>query len=308
MLALSCSIPLLVSFSTFLLPSLASQCWYPDGETLAISDIPCNTESSDSACCGPNSFCMSNGLCFGNGVLSRGSCTDKSWNSTECAQFCTGTDGKIIIARSKVNEHTDKSCTDASAGAPLQPCNGDQGLFACGTSNSDCINDENTFTITGGNAILLHQSGKTEPLTVAPTSTLAAAAVASNSGPVSTLNKAKNAQFTEGDMIGVGAGVGVPLLLALIGTICVICNQRQKLHALRLTRLAEKADSDYSTPAHVQSPAPIQPQPQHSPYYPSYNFQPVPQGGPQSYFREEQVNELDSFRDPQELSSSGLRK
>ena len=31
---------------------------------------------------------MDNGLCFGGGLVSRGSCTDKSWENPECTGFC----------------------------------------------------------------------------------------------------------------------------------------------------------------------------------------------------------------------------
>lgn len=66
-------------------------CWFPDGNTETI-DVPCNTNADESACCGPTAFCLSNGLCLDSGVVSRGSCTDRTWNSSACAQQCT--DGK----------------------------------------------------------------------------------------------------------------------------------------------------------------------------------------------------------------------
>ena len=71
-------------------------CYYPDGSTIAPLHIPCNTSAlgtpqSASACCRnySNAYCVSNGLCYEDGVLSRGSCTDKSWKSPSCAQDCT---------------------------------------------------------------------------------------------------------------------------------------------------------------------------------------------------------------------------
>lgn len=61
------------------------QCYYPDGTPS--DDTPCGGEGA-SSCCGEGSFCMDNGLCFGGGLVSRGSCTDKSWESAECTGFC----------------------------------------------------------------------------------------------------------------------------------------------------------------------------------------------------------------------------
>lgn len=71
-------------------------CYYPDGFTIAPLHIPCNssalgTPQSATACCRnyTNNYCLSNGLCYYDGVLSRGSCTDKTWKSPSCAQDCT---------------------------------------------------------------------------------------------------------------------------------------------------------------------------------------------------------------------------
>lgn len=64
----------------------AQKCFYPDG-TLSSSDTPCSTEGH-SSCCNADSYCMDNGLCFGGGIVSRGSCTDETWGSDACAGFC----------------------------------------------------------------------------------------------------------------------------------------------------------------------------------------------------------------------------
>lgn len=71
--------------------SVSQSCWYPDHQTQAQADVPCDPNADVSACCGPNAFCLSNGLCYIDGTVSRGSCTDKNWGP-ECANVCT--DGK----------------------------------------------------------------------------------------------------------------------------------------------------------------------------------------------------------------------
>ena len=68
-------------------------CWYPDGHTLAANDKPCNPGPGPSACCGSNqdgspAYCLSNGLCLTDLKVTRGSCTDASWNASACASVC----------------------------------------------------------------------------------------------------------------------------------------------------------------------------------------------------------------------------
>lgn len=63
-------------------------CWFPDGNT-ETQDLPCDPNADESACCGPDAFCLSNGLCLSSGVVSRGSCTDRTWNDPACATQCT---------------------------------------------------------------------------------------------------------------------------------------------------------------------------------------------------------------------------
>jgi hypothetical protein len=64
----------------------SSTCYYPD-KSIASNDLPC-TNSTVSACCASDSYCLDNGLCITDMVLNRGSCTDQTWKSAECAQYC----------------------------------------------------------------------------------------------------------------------------------------------------------------------------------------------------------------------------
>jgi hypothetical protein len=81
--------------ASLLLRTVSAQtCFYPDGLTTS-NDIPCNSNAEASSCCPTGSFCMDNGLCFGGGVVSRASCTDQAWTSTECAHYCTDGESKF---------------------------------------------------------------------------------------------------------------------------------------------------------------------------------------------------------------------
>ncbi len=76
----------------FLLFSQASTlCYYPNGDLN--DDLACNPSAAVSACCQRNWTCLSNGVCgltnsTGGTNYGRHSCTDKSWNSPACPQFC----------------------------------------------------------------------------------------------------------------------------------------------------------------------------------------------------------------------------
>ena len=65
---------------------LSTLCYYPDGITES-PDVPCNQSAVDAgghtSCSGADALCLDNGLCFGYGIVSRGSCTDTSWGE-EC--------------------------------------------------------------------------------------------------------------------------------------------------------------------------------------------------------------------------------
>lgn len=86
--------------ATFQSVSGEAACYYPNGD-LNPDDVPCNPSTDFSACCGRGWTCLSNGVCMlgqdssvGSisrvGSTYRTSCTDRTWNSTECPTFCKG--------------------------------------------------------------------------------------------------------------------------------------------------------------------------------------------------------------------------
>lgn len=80
------------------------QCWFPRGELFpglplnnndfyAGNDRPSYPERPASFCCGVGEICASNKMCLGNpgsgyAPYNRGTCTDVTWQSPECSQFC----------------------------------------------------------------------------------------------------------------------------------------------------------------------------------------------------------------------------
>lgn len=92
-------------FATGVVAALdSSLCFYPDGLTTEPTHSPCNLTVSASSCCDPLDACTASGLCLGRtGFNYRGTCTDKTWDSSNCAASChagkqpvTSTNGMII--------------------------------------------------------------------------------------------------------------------------------------------------------------------------------------------------------------------
>lgn len=95
-------IVLLVSVLFNLIATVRSQrtCYYPD-RSIAVNDQPCRPDAN-SPCCSSGWSCLENGICertsladrFNPNVTDynygRGSCTDRTWRSSECPLFCIG--------------------------------------------------------------------------------------------------------------------------------------------------------------------------------------------------------------------------
>jgi hypothetical protein len=83
----------IVSVSHTPMASSQALCYYPVGN-IASDHTPCNSSAPDTWCCHTNNYCLDNGHClqatdvFAN-RLSRGSCTDRQWNSEACPFECT---------------------------------------------------------------------------------------------------------------------------------------------------------------------------------------------------------------------------
>ncbi|KAK3292907.1 uncharacterized protein B0H64DRAFT_476539 [Chaetomium fimeti] len=92
------------------------QCYYPNGQ-IAVNDSPCDPDADDSPCCagGQGTTCLSNKLCRGpDGNTVRGSCTDKRWDSPDCALFCltANTGGTDLISCANVTGSDTTYCCD----------------------------------------------------------------------------------------------------------------------------------------------------------------------------------------------------
>lgn len=126
-------------------------CYRADGVT-TVEDIPCDTSTGTSACCGADDYCLENGLCLNSGMLVRGSCTDPKWGAP-CNKICPDNDPNSFLR--------------------LQTCGGQ---WSC--TNGDC---SNTVALQGGRQIVLRKEqlaglGLTKAITLAATDTVPATA------------------------------------------------------------------------------------------------------------------------------------
>jgi len=80
--------------------SAAAYCFQPNGNITA-SDLPCDPNAAVSVCCGRNNgwVCLGNGMCWlpGLGALGRGTCTDRTWQSPDCPQYCTQSSSSTLF-------------------------------------------------------------------------------------------------------------------------------------------------------------------------------------------------------------------
>ncbi|KXT11997.1 hypothetical protein AC579_4636 [Pseudocercospora musae] len=196
----------------------AQQCFYPDG-TLS-SDTPCIT-GSDSSCCAASSFCMDNGLCFGSGIVSRGSCTDKTWQSGACASYCT--------------------TKSPGSSIPLTPCAVSNGAstFVCGLDGTACKKNSNTFPMAGGASFVLREAQVAAMVAPVLASMSASASASPNSSACTS-----DALYTGGQMAGLGIGLAIPLLIAA----CAVIFLWQKERARKPRLMYQLPDDDFKSP------------------------------------------------------------
>lgn len=199
------------------------RCYWPDATITDEDYIPCvNITSSGSytACCGVGHYCFSNGLCLDNGGMTtyRGGCTDRSWNSADCPQYC------------------EELCPGSICG--VWPCDG-IGHFAC--TPSDCGSTSTQIVIPAG-IILLNaavtsdlrltvssttsNSKSTQTPTHTPTTTTTTPSHLSSSNATTDIST-RRCEST-GALAGIGVGIGLPLTMALIIVSVLLFREKRK--------------------------------------------------------------------------------
>ncbi|KAK4033447.1 hypothetical protein C8A01DRAFT_19603 [Parachaetomium inaequale] len=231
------------------------QCFYPNGQ-LAANDFPCDSGADESPCCGGSlgTVCLTNKLCRGaDGNIIRGSCTDKNWNSPECAQYCLSarTGGTDLISCSNSTGTDTAYCCDRSRAFC---CDEGVARFDVFPSNPQVLanwDDKATAYVTVKRATTSSSATSTSPSS--PTSTTLSTTTATTTtttttplGPVPTPSSGLTTQSQPSQQVepsglpvaaqaGIGAGAGV-LAIALAAVAFLAFKLRKNKRAM----LAEK--------------------------------------------------------------------
>jgi hypothetical protein len=244
-------IPTLLSviLASYILSALADAgvplCYYPDGGT-AKGDYACNLTAEHSFCCAVGYNCLDNKICVavGNSDWNRGSCTDKTWNSPECPQFCknfSSSGGSWLV---NCAEDAGVCCYDTLAASPEDCCSAN----LTGQNPVSKLPGEPTpFTlITSGASTqtrVLSSSSSTSSSTSATsatsTSTTSTSTTSTNATPSSTSSpadipsaKPTAAASTSSSNLPTGAYVGIAIGIAaaigLLGAAVFLFRKRQR--------------------------------------------------------------------------------
>jgi hypothetical protein len=90
-----------------LMERASADCYYPDGSNATdYTYEPCKSGTGFSSCCipGEGDLCLSDGLCYysSGSYPFRGACTDPTFKSKECPQYCTGSMLSSFFVKSPV--------------------------------------------------------------------------------------------------------------------------------------------------------------------------------------------------------------
>lgn len=212
---------LFINLFAFLLGNLivisAQTCYYPDG-SVSSHDTPCHSISTGdgaSACCGYSDICLDNGLCLaqsGAEITSRGGCTDETWQSPQCSQFCED--------------------VNRSGGATVQLLQyepqQEQSVFCCSPFNiynNTCLvatkGSHAPFYVEAGKVIFNRTSGSTSPniTSIAPV-TITVTATATTTATISPSahrgSSSSKRETVTGAVVGAVLGSGLLVMLALL--------------------------------------------------------------------------------------------
>ena len=246
---------ILVSVAHFLPQILAvsqgATCYAPDGEA-ALGNYPCFLDQAVSPCCGGGYICEASGLCkvVGSQAVSdliRGTCTDSTWKSTDCPQYCTSnqpqellcyccwrwtaaaTGGTILISCQNVTnsdldfccDHTD-GCCDSGIGRFRVPSNTD--IVTLGTYGATIS--------TSAPATSSSATSSSSPSSISKTPNFSSISGTSSTVPNTTTSTATNTSSSPGLSTGARAGIGVSCGitgLTLISGLIYFCLRRRKL-------------------------------------------------------------------------------
>lgn len=281
--------PLFLTMKTFRLLFLAAaansvaavDCFYPDGVTTDPNHVPCNSTISTSSCCDPLDSCTNSGLCLGRtGFNYRGSCTDKTWTSANCASECLAGNG--CLREREVKKLTFSLNVDPFNKDPydsftaLFPCGlGGQfsGKYCCDSPNRNCCTIATFDYGTTGSAFKPGMDKLFQELAsfsanssgaVTTTVTITATGSQATNAPNSSISSSASSSAASSSIIGtaVGAGVGVPLGILAVGILgFLFYRERRHSHFSDQSTTSRSNILEMEPPKDYYHPPPQPPQP-----------------------------------------------
>ena len=128
-----------------------TSCYYPDG-TYSPLDRPCiDNDSQESFCCGLAFTCLSDKVCYtgnqsvlGYSTYLRGSCTDQSFRSSACPQFCSSAYSSCMWS-----PVTDKlvGVANANEGGIMFQCGSQTDSYCCSPNDTPCSCETKNITL-----------------------------------------------------------------------------------------------------------------------------------------------------------------
>lgn len=191
---------------------VTARCYFPDG-TLDTKSFVCNTTAVDnggsSACCLAGDDCYDSGTCYQgwSGIAYRNTCTDPTWKSRACPQFCLESDM-------------------LDAGIWIQSCDLRTRSACCLVGSANCCNDTTkTFTYApgilvavlgnpGGQNMLSDNSNTTTTTTVSNT---CSSATISPNLPAAAESSSSGITHTDAVAIIIGTILGAAFVLTSAG-------------------------------------------------------------------------------------------
>ena len=238
--ALAAAVYFLVG-SAYSQTSETQSCYYPDG-TPDNTLTPCKTAQSVSACCGTDAVCLTNGLCLRVAPpmanrISRAGCTDETWKSNACPLYCT--DGESLGTMSEIFATANpETSVDTSSGVSLflGPETID-GTFCCGlpfdTNSEQCQTttkgSTEPFPLPAGAVQFDRYNGaSTDPAAFGSNGSSSVVSGIASTATVTHTATPSSSSLPTGREAAVGAGVGVPLFIALLVALGFLFHQRSQ--------------------------------------------------------------------------------
>lgn len=228
--------PLLLVYLLFLRSSLAA-CFLPNGtdrntvRPVNRGDyLPCDATARVSMCCAlgrqnnPDT-CLPGGLCraANNGPFWRESCTDETWNSSECVKLFV--DGPGQRCHLRILQVSSSLLTlivpDSTQDVNLSLCDNGSWCRGFNETGRQCCQQGQGFFIASGEATRINPNATTSSPSVDPTFVTSSPTTGPSPSRSSMSTGAKSG-------IGVGVGLGVVAIIAVVGILALRRRRRGK--------------------------------------------------------------------------------